>query len=70
MLCKPTNYARFKGSYMNEDGFTVWWTRSRGGCDECASYSDDIGEGYRFRTNCYGFLDDISVRPALWINFS
>lgn len=69
-LCEPTRYALSNGSSMNEDGFTVWWTRSRGNCDACASYSNDDGERYPFRTNCYGFIDDISVRPALWINFN
>ena len=71
--CKPTEYATDNGCYVDSSGFCGWFLRpsdrfsdkpSLVDCDGTVcynvSYEDDDGNPVN--------IDDVAVRPALWIN--
>ena len=64
-LCKPTDYAKKNGVYVEQNGCSGWWLRS-----PYPSISDlvcyVISDGGIFYCDVHDA--DVVVRPALWIN--
>ena len=67
--CKPTEYAKAQGAYVDSSsGNCWWWLRSPGDDRLYASLVDEDGDVYD-----YGFYvsDDLeAVRPAMWIDLN
>ena len=71
-VCAPTDYAVAGGAWQSEsfrayDRLTgIWWLRSPG---SDLSWASDIFTYGRFDT-IYVFADDVTVRPAIWVDLS
>lgn len=63
--CRPTEYSRYRGTYVNESGLCAWWTRSLAN-NRQALYLSSYGT---FGTRPH-YVDDkvIGIRPALWVD--
>lgn len=73
--CKPTDYAKEQGCFVNGDGNCAWWLRSPG----YSSKSDRVNIFHNASVRVFGAVDtygdsvsevDLAVRPALWINLA
>lgn len=63
-VCQATAYAVFNGVWDDPKG-DFWWLRSPGAT---ADYASCIGEtGYIHALGHYASRDNLSVRPAMWI---
>ena len=64
--CKPTDYARQRGVWVNNKGLAWWWLRSPGFESRHAAFVDALG----FLEPVGWVVDYLegAVRPVMWIN--
>ena len=67
-ICETTDYAKEKGTYINEENSLRWWLRSPGYDSSYASYVEFTGYGGRY--DCCVDFDFLGVRPVLHIKLS
>lgn len=64
---KPTPFAKMRGAWASNDGYSYWWLRSPGNLQDGAANVDYGGD-----VRCGGYYvyygDDDAVRVALWLN--
>ena len=64
--CKPTEYAKAQGAYVNANtGTCWWWLRSPGNYSYYAAYVNNFGS---FLNLSYYVSYSYPVRPALWVD--
>lgn len=66
--CEPTVYARTRGAWVSDEGFSYWWLRAPGD-----TLSDAVGvnaSGVIDEHGSYVDRNDVVVRPALWIDLN
>ena len=73
-MCQLTAYAKANGGYDPEQnyayaGYTIWWLRTPGSGEEKVSavYFDGTYSHYQ---SCRHDNDDVTVRPAMWIDLN
>ena len=67
--CKPTEYAKSKGAYVDkQSGNTVWWLRTIGFLQNCAISADPFGSAST--DGLYVDNEARGIRPAMWIDIS
>ena len=64
-ICRPTAYAKAQGTYVDDSGNCLWWLRSPGNTQE---YTADVNADGSLGSNRYVHYDDVTVRPAMWVN--
>lgn len=71
--CAPTAYAKAQGAYTSDIYKTAsgaatcwWWLRSPGDSQSCAALVSHDGSVYYLGLSVS--IDNVAVRPALWIN--
>ena len=62
--CYPTDHAMWNGAYANHEHHCYWWLRSLVGNQHLAVYVYNDGD---LNSRCSKNVDNIGVRPALWI---
>ena len=63
---KPTPFAKMRGAWVSNDGYSYWWLRSPGYNQRYAAYV--IYDGGVNNHGHYVNSDNIAVRVALWLN--
>lgn len=66
--CKPTDYAVANGAWESTSGNCVWCLRSPGCYQYFAAHVNNDGDVYE--TGGFVLEDNLSVRPALWIDLN
>ncbi len=67
--CEPTDYAVANGAWESDSGNCWWWLRSPGYVQNFAAIVYDCGD-VNFYDYYYDSINDIAVRPALWIDLN
>lgn len=67
--CEPTDYAVANGAWESDSGNCWWWLRSPGYVQNFAAIVYDCGD-VNFYDYYYLSINDIAVRPALWIDLN
>ena len=67
--CKPTEYAKAQGCYVDAiSGNCCWWLRSPGSYSDHATVVDSAGSARSFSE--YVSKEDNTVRPVIWIDLN
>ena len=65
--CKPTEYAKAQGRYVNSNNSNCWWWLRSPGYNSCRAANVSSVGSVNSRGDYVNYGDD-AVRPALWIN--